>query len=986
MKSANHSSTRQPLRFPRHFRLGLLAIVCWLLGGTGFAQQVPFRQFLQEDGLGNLSVNCLLQDRDKSLWVCTDNGLFRFDGVRFERIGAAAGLQQTRTFAIAQDAAGHLWVGTSQELYVGSGGKFTAVRAGARTLPATVGSQISALPDGRVLVVSRGQLYQIGSSTSGSGSGSGWQADAFFTPGQLQASPQLGAISAVHVDRSGALWLGCGPGVCRVDTSGVRLWGSAQGVPAATWHAFLLDRRGRLWARSFMAMVSLAAGAQAFEASDAPRARLTTAEPFVSLVEDKQGRVVTRSDDGLLRWSPEPAPRGHWEEFDTRHGLPSASITSLGVDHEGSLWVGTSGNGLLRWRGYGNWSAWTTSQGLNSNNIWSVFRDADQRLLVGSSGGCNVLDETSRRFEPCPFVADGALRELNAMVQTADRSLWLSSMAGAMFRAEAGRSARPFASLPYIRTALRDRQGMVWLLTYRGVYRFNPSTVPPQQPEAVLVPNAEQADFSDAAEDPQAGLWLASTRGLFSFAQGQWRRAPIDDDLSRAGFRSVAIDHHGVLWAAGTDRGLLRAELDAGSLRRWSWVTEPMVAATAIVTTRVDPLGGVWLGSDQGLMHFDGKQWRRFDRSDGLVWNDMNQTAWFFDTDGSIWMGTSGGLAHLSKPQALLRSEPLDARIAQAAVGTLPLLGQGDAALSWRKNLDLTAAFSIHDFAEAEAAVFRYRLTGLESEWTETRTPAVRYSSLEPGHYRLEMVALQKDHGRSSAPVSLAVNISPPWWRSSWFQLLVGVLTALALVFLVRWREQRLSRKQRQLEHDLREHEELLRRATRDVLTGLWNRAAILDLLASEMLVAARRQLSLALVMIDVDHFKQVNDRHGHLAGDGVLRMLGSYLARHVRATDHVGRYGGEELLLVMPGMGDVQPCDGVEKLRQGVAALDLGSAAPGLRVTASFGVAWQRPGESAEQLIARADAALYAAKVSGRDRVAYAPAHAAEAVSVSER
>jgi len=980
MTNVNLSSSGRHWWLPPQFRLWLVAIACWACAGSALAQQVPFRQFLQQDGLSNLSVNCLLQDRDKGLWVGTDNGLFKYDGARFERIGAAAGLQETRIFALAQDTAGRIWVGTSQELFVGSAGKFAVVRANATNLPVTVGSQISAQPDGRVLVVSRRLLYRIGSAASGNG----WQAGAFFTPSQLQANPRLAAISAAHTDRSGVLWLGCGPEICRVDASGVQLWGSAQGVPAATWHAFLLDQRGRLWARSFGGIISLAAGAQAFEANDAPKARLTTAEPFVSLVEDKQGRVVTRSDDGLLRWSPDAAPRGRWEEFDTRHGLPSASILALAVDHEGSLWIGTSGNGLLRWRGYEHWRAWTVSQGLNANNIWSIFRDADQRLLVGSSGGCNVLDETSLRFEPCPFLADGALRELNAMVQMPDRGLWLSSMAGELFRADAGRRASRFASLPYIRTAVRDHQGTLWVLTYRGVYRLDTSAAPPRQPELVQVPGAEQGDFSDAAEDPQAGLWLASTRGLFNLIQGQWLKAPIDDELSRVGFRSLAIDHHGVLWAGGTNLGLLRAELDGSSLRRWSWVTEPMVAAAAISTVRVDPLGGVWLGTDQGLMHFDGKQWRRFDRADGLVWNDLNQTAWFFDTDGSIWLGTSAGLAHLSNPQALLRNEPLDASISHAAVGTQPLPAHGEAELPWRKNLDLTAAFSVHDFAEAEAAVFRYRLTGLETEWTETSTPAVRYSSLEPGHYQLEMIAVQRDHGRSSVPVSLVVDIAPPWWRTSVFQLLVGVAGVFALAFLVRWREQRLGRKQRQVEDDLREREDLLRRATRDLLTGLWNRAAILDLLASEMTVAARRQAPLALVMIDVDHFKHVNDRHGHLAGDGVLHALGSYLARNVRATDHVGRYGGEELLLIMPGMGDVQPCEGVEKLRQGVAALDMHSAAPGLRITASFGVAWQRPAESAEQLIARADAALYAAKLAGRNRVAYAPAPGAEAASIS--
>ncbi|MEO8805997.1 MAG: two-component regulator propeller domain-containing protein [Burkholderiaceae bacterium] len=219
---------------------------------------MPFRQFLQQDGLSNLSINCLLQDRDKLLWVGTDNGLFTFDGVRFARIGAAAGVQETRIFAIAQDAAGRIWVGTSQELYVGSGGKFDTVRANATTLPVTVGSQLSALPDGRMLVVSRRQLYRIGSA----GSGGGWQADAFFTPLQLQANPQLAAISAAHADRSGVLWLGCGPAICLIDTSGVQLWGSAQGVPAATWHAFLLDRRGRLWARRRSALYRQTLGAR----------------------------------------------------------------------------------------------------------------------------------------------------------------------------------------------------------------------------------------------------------------------------------------------------------------------------------------------------------------------------------------------------------------------------------------------------------------------------------------------------------------------------------------------------------------------------------------------------------------------------------------------------------------------------------------------------------------------------------------------------
>jgi diguanylate cyclase (GGDEF)-like protein len=946
--------------------VGILALSAG--GSAAVAQQVSYRQFLQPDGLANLSVPCLLQDRARILWICTENGLFRYDGVRFERLGPETGLDQSRFYAIAEDTAGRLWVGSARELYIGEAGRFEAVRDQGKPLKMGVGAQFAAQPDGSMLFITDRRLYRA-TQTPGTGV---WRIERHFTPAQLAAMPTLDVLSAIYRDPAGALWLGCDKSICRVDPAGIRVWGPAEGVAADEWRAFLTDRRGRLWARSFDHLAILPPDGRAFAPADASRVRLTTAEPFVSLVEDREGRIVTRTDDGLLRWSPEPQPNGSWEIFDGGNGLPDTYLLSLLVDREESLWIGTAGSGLLRWQGYADWESWTTLEGLPSDVVWSVFRDTAGRLMVGTGKGCSLMNQMLRRFESCPFFAAGQPPELNAMVETSDRSLWFTSMDGSLIRAPGGGMPRPFANLPYIRSAWRDHTDTLWLMTFDGLYRVAPAAIA-AAPELMPIAEAGQADFSDAAGSADGTPWFASVRGLYSFSGGVLERAAIDDPAASVGFRSLGIGPHDTIWAASVGRGLLRGTIDGRTIGNWSWVTDPLVAGAAISTVRVDEHGRVWLGTDQGLMLFDGKVWRRFDRADGLAWNDNAETAWFFDRDGSIWLGTMAGLTHILHPERLIQSAPLDAGIDFARVGGAPLAAGMMTKLAWQKNLTLTADFAVVDFAEAAGTRFRYRLSGLESDWTETGSASARYSSLEPGAYRLEMVAIQRDHARASPLEFRDFVIRPPWWRSTAFEIVSASIVGLGLVLLIRRREQTLRRRHAVLERDLRERETLLRRATRDPLTGLWNRAAILDRLAAEIGLAAERDRSLALVMADLDSFKAVNDTYGHPAGDAVLCRVSSHLAENVRATDEVGRYGGEELLLVMPGMPERRPCDIVERLQRRIGEIALDDISPGLRVTASFGIAWWRPGEDADGLVARADLALYAAKESGRDRVAYA-------------
>lgn len=166
------------------------------------------------------------------------------------------------------------------------------------------------------------------------------------------------------------------------------------------------------------------------------------------------------------------------------------------------------------------------------------------------------------------------------------------------------------------------------------------------------------------------------------------------------------------------------------------------------------------------------------------------------------------------------------------------------------------------------------------------------------------------------------------------------------------------------------------RLASEDGLTGLMNRRALIEALQREVERCRRKASALSVVMIDLDHFKDVNDRHGHAMGDAVLRGVASTLRSGIRAVDIAGRYGGEELCLVLPDTDAAGAATVAETLRAAVAAQPYEDGGHSVSITASFGVAtFDKEGRnSADLLLRAADEALYAAKTGGRNRVSVAP------------
>jgi two-component system, cell cycle response regulator len=165
-------------------------------------------------------------------------------------------------------------------------------------------------------------------------------------------------------------------------------------------------------------------------------------------------------------------------------------------------------------------------------------------------------------------------------------------------------------------------------------------------------------------------------------------------------------------------------------------------------------------------------------------------------------------------------------------------------------------------------------------------------------------------------------------------------------------------------------HEIIFQMTITDGLTGVCNRKQLDNLLSSDLAHAQRHARPLSIVMLDIDHFKRINDQFGHLAGDTVLRSMAGILQKRLRTHDRLGRYGGEEFCLILPETPLDKAVQLAEELRALVASSEFSTDAHKVNVTLSLGVATYAPGMTATQLYQRADELLYAAKHAGRNQV----------------
>jgi diguanylate cyclase (GGDEF)-like protein len=353
-------------------------------------------------------------------------------------------------------------------------------------------------------------------------------------------------------------------------------------------------------------------------------------------------------------------------------------------------------------------------------------------------------------------------------------------------------------------------------------------------------------------------------------------------------------------------------------------------------------------------------------------------------------VGTEGDVVWLSAPDVLYR---YDATHPPAATQQLaPLIRRAATAENEPVVAPLPPSFGRVriEFAPASyrpGILYQYRLDPVDSGWSAwTAQPSIDYTNLDHGQYTFRVRA-QGATGAVSEETQWSFTVLPPWYRTRSALILWLVLAAIAIAAIVRLRTTSLRRQAERLRELVEERTEALQQANAhlerlsllDELTGIANRRYFQRALVEDWRNAYEERKPLALIFFDLDHFKQVNDRYGHAAGDAALVRVARHLSRRSRRSgelrsgnDLVARIGGEEFAILMTHTNETKALEIAESLRSGVEKIPIELTGTTLHVTASAGVASIVPSdsESWSTLMRDADRALYAAKAAGRNCV----------------
>jgi len=930
-------------------------------------------QLTARNGLPQNSVAAVTQTRDGYLWFGTEEGFARFDGIHFTTFSIlnSKGLKDNFVQTLAADADGSLWIGTRSELTRYQNGQFQSMIAADNPI-----YTVFAAKDGKIWVGSQDHLYSVDHGRT-----------HIYT---IRDGCNFNEIHDIAQASDGSLWLATAQGLVQLNNGRFKLFTQHDNLPDNTILRVAPASDGSLW----LATRGGLAHWNGNLLEDFPADRLPQRARISSLILDRKGALwIGYEHNGIARVTVPPTGPASIMCYSRRDGLPSDDVSKVFEDAAGDIWVGLQEGGAVEMR-EGLFESFGQKEGLSEDVVWSVLQASDASLWVGtnSSGLNHVLPNGKVRvFSGQDGLPQGAV---NGLLEARDGSVWVGLEHGFLSHVVHDRITSyrdPISKDARIASILEDPKGDLWLAFHEtdGLVRFSNGHFEHYKTPGLL----NVATFA-----PDGSIWLGSDHGgVTHVVNGRDVSFTTADGLLSNFAQAVYVDKDGVAWAGTSPGGLNR--IKNGKITTYS-IAQGLYDLTvgAIVE---DDQGNLWMTCNKGIFRVRKSELNDFadgkishihsvvyGSADGLRSAECN-----FGATPAVWKGRNGRLFFATMGGVATIEPTLSQMIPSPPAVTVESALINHQAVSFDRGIsagpgstDLELQFTAPDFVSPDEIGFRYRLLGFDGSWVSAgQRRQAFYTRLPPGSYRLEV---QASHGTGEwGPMSqpLSIYIKPYFWQTAWFRFAFGLALVLAILashhlrtrFLVRRNlelERHVNERTKQLQAAIRAAElaqlALKEQASKDGLTGLWNRRSIFEILDREMDRSRREQIPVCVVMADIDHFKLINDSYGHQAGDLVLESVSRCISDLRRPYDSIGRYGGEEFLMVMPGCSLESAFGRSEELRRRVEALTMRLGSTTISVTCSFGVAVGYNPATAEELVGYADSALYAAKREGRNRV----------------
>ena len=818
------------------------------------AQELRFRQITPDQGLSSSYVQAIFQDARGFLWFGTDKGLDRYDGYAIHSYrphrGDAHSIADGGIYVVRADAGDTMWVGTNAGLsrYDAATDAFTNFAIGQPAHPAR-----SIADDGR------GGLW-IGSD-DGLHRFDRTRGEITLADGAVSELAGLNVL-ALHRDAGGRLWIGTQTrGLYVLDPSGrsLRHFSHAaqdvRSLPDDDVRSIVEDGAGSLWIGTWnggLARFDPATSEFTSYRHDAADPRSLAANRVVSVARaGRRGLWIGTENFGLDYLDLASGAIRHFRADPMNPAsLNSASVWAVHEDASGALWVGTFTGGVNvampnggAIRHYHTVPGDPASLGFNTVRAFAESRPGAYWVAT-DGGGLNEFDVATGRFvrytsHTSNLNSDAVLD----VVQDHEGTTWIGTWEGGVSRFD--RASRSFVAYTSKNAGLGDDNvfalhvdavGRLWAGTQKhGVYRFDRArgtfvSVLSADRLAGVVPRTETSvAVRVIASAPDGRHLLIGTEGSgladFDPESGTvtMHQSVVADSTSLSGntVRSVLETANGVVWI-GTTTGLDRFDRSTKALVHYG-ETDGLPSGY-VAGLAEDAAGKLWISTDRGLVRFDvaTKRAKRYTTADGLQGSEFNGHAYFEAGDGTLFFGGNNGfnlvrpaqIAHNDrKPPVVLTGFQLFNREVPIGGKGSPLakhISQTDRLVLSHEQSVLTFEFAALDYTAPEQNEYAYMLEGFDSQWRSVGAQrSASYTNLAPGSYTFRVKASNNDGVWNTVGASIRLEVTPPFWATWWFRLLM----LAAAIGAVRVWLRRLDARRRAL----REEKEYLERSVAEV-------------------------------------------------------------------------------------------------------------------------------------------------------------------------
>lgn len=949
------------------------AIPAWSLDPRKTIAQYAHEVWTTKNGLPEADVMAILQTRDGYVWVGSEEGLARFDGVNFTVFDHRnSPLPNNRIQALLEARDGSLWIGTENGLTRFKDRQFTnfTTRDGLRS------DNIRGLwtgTDGTLWVTTASGIAEF-------------RNNSFEPDTWLQQSAAQFPRDVLRT-KSGELWIAGNLGLTIVPPVGNR----------ASRRTLLADKPVRVMLQAADGAVWVGTSAGLYRIRDykpeayslGPQAAHSE---ITALLEDRDRNLWVGLGDGLLRVNKDGVLR-----YSVNDGLSGEEVKSLFEDAAGNLWVGVFGGGLELFRDT-MFTPYGKPEGLSQNVVWSVTQSRDSSIWIGtqSAGVDRLKNGKITEYSTSHAFTDNTV---GSVWEARDGTIWLGKDSG-VARLVDGKLVGAPGKFPYhdqVHAIYEDSSGTVFFGTRtEGLIQIRNGKYTALFNGHGLSNNNVQTIIPSR----RGGIWIGTLGGLSYYQGGKFTNYTSKDGLSSDQVISLYEDAEGTLWIGSV--GLNR--LKDGKFTQYT--AQAGLFDHNPLAILEDDFGYLWVSTNKGIFRVSKQQLSDF--ADGRIprmtptvftdedgmrsaeCNGGSSPSGWKDRDGNLWFVTIAGVVKVDPRRVGAGTQPLQIHIEEILADKQTLVPAHELRLAPGVH-EVEFHYVAPYFAGAGRVHYRYKLEGFDKNWmnADTRTVAY-YTNLPPGDYSFRVEATTLDAVQSHSETTLHFYLTPHYYQTVTFKVAAGVTIIGFILLGWLWAHRFMLRRQNELKHLVRmrtreleaEKVELLeakaalaQQAAHDSLTGLMNRAAIYRVVEQQMRQTEREKAPFAVMLADLDHFKDINDTHGHLVGDQVLREFARRLNHNLRPYDHAGRFGGEEFLIVMPGLSE-DGGDRVRALHRELCTRPFICGNLELTVTCSIGVAAYRPDfRDVESLLHAADQALYAAKENGRNRVEVAAA-----------